>query len=214
MRLTPLDVERGRLFNPVEIALHHFPPLPEHSPITYEEKVLISSTHQDCVWFMTIRLVFSKLEVINYFPGIRIPAGTHYLDRLYVTDVPNKEWCFKIMFYFETYLVMSGSSSFPGCPHLPSDLVVLLAEMVHLAPRWLTSPFFLRTLRLLLRETPSPLRLLHLWCILHVAFSYFYSEIIGHAFHTWLRDDFAVIFSHGSLFSIYKRPRSPFTIRR
>ncbi|GFZ14491.1 hypothetical protein Acr_24g0006810 [Actinidia rufa] len=36
--------------------------------------------------------------------------------------------------------------------------------------------------------------------------SSFYSEILGHDFHTWLPDNCAVISSHGSPSSIYKRP--------
>ncbi|GFZ14484.1 hypothetical protein Acr_24g0006740 [Actinidia rufa] len=90
------------------------------------------------------------------------------------------------------------------CPRPPSSLVVPLAEVVHLAPKWFTSPFTLRTLRLFLRETPS-LPLLHPRCILHMATSFFYSDILGYGFYTWQPDDYVVIFLHGSPFSIYKR---------
>ena len=55
-------------------------------------------------------------------------------------------------------------------------------------------------------ETPSPPCLLHLQCYLHLASSGVYSKILGHTFHTWLPDNYVVIFSHGSPFSIYKRP--------
>ncbi|GFZ14144.1 hypothetical protein Acr_24g0003340 [Actinidia rufa] len=55
-------------------------------------------------------------------------------------------------------------------------------------------------------ETPSPPRLLHMRYVLHMTFSYRHSDIHGISFHTWLADDCAVVFSHGSPFFIYKRP--------
>ncbi|GFZ16789.1 hypothetical protein Acr_26g0000590 [Actinidia rufa] len=57
-------------------------------------------------------------------------------------------------------------------------------------------------------ETPFPLGLLHSRCYLHLAISSFYSEILGHAFHIWMPYDYAVIFSHGSKFSISCSHRS------
>ena len=53
MRLNPSDVEQGRLFVPVEIALDDFPPLlPKRNP-TYEEKIKVSDI-QNRHWFMTV----------------------------------------------------------------------------------------------------------------------------------------------------------------
>ena len=53
MRLNPSDVEQGRLFVPVEIALDDFPPLlPKRNP-TYEEKIKVSNI-QNRHWFMTV----------------------------------------------------------------------------------------------------------------------------------------------------------------
>ena len=53
--------------------------------------------------------------------------------------------------------------------------------------------------------TPSPLDLPYSQYCLHLVSSSFYSEILGHTFHTWLPNDYAMIFSHGSTFSTYKR---------
>ena len=58
------------------------------------------------------RLMLSTQEVRNHFPGVRIPAETHDVERLCFTDPLNKEWWFKIIFYYETYLVIDGWEGF------------------------------------------------------------------------------------------------------
>ena len=55
-------------------------------------------------------------------------------------------------------------------------------------------------------ETPPPPNLLLSGYYLQLASSHFFSEILGHAFPTWLPDTNSVIFSHDSPFSNYKRP--------
>ena len=57
-------------------------------------------------------LMFSMLEVRNHFPGIRIPAATHDVEKPCFTDPLKKEWWIKIIFYYETYLVTGGWEGF------------------------------------------------------------------------------------------------------
>ncbi|GFY93029.1 hypothetical protein Acr_08g0014250 [Actinidia rufa] len=192
MRLTPSDIEKGRLSIPVEKALDLFPPLANRQK-TYEEEAEISDTENnyklvtitydrsECafliknslwqrfvhrhglrvkdvirfyrpnpfsrgqnrylvdfvkrgqeneadnvpefkqdnflfelpltscdIWYR--RLVIPKAEVGIHFPGIRVPAETHKMERLNFTDKHNKSWCIKIVFngHLDSYMLING----------------------------------------------------------------------------------------------------------
>ncbi|XP_057484625.1 uncharacterized protein LOC130771003 [Actinidia eriantha] len=79
------------------------------------------------------RLIFSMLEVRNHFSVIKIPAETHDVERLCFTDALNKDWWFKIKFYFadeSIYLVTGGWEEFVNEYQVEAGDVIQFYKMV------------------------------------------------------------------------------------